>query len=260
MGNMSNKHIDRLISNVIRKRINEAIDNDELNYDMRELSKAFQKANGTYHAKSSDGKWQTGDRVIVHGRTKNIEGTIKDFGENIMTWKEDCDVEFEENGQIKTLLGVPLDRIERVNPNESKKNNNKKLNEEWYPDSDEGLDDYYFGAIMTLQINGVFDNLSTEKVEELNSIGKDGKGIYIENERAYSSVMVTKVNVVPDGFDGYDIDVEVAVSAPDIPTDVIEEEVEDMVWLWIEEQTGIRSPRVYITDVKNVFDNRSRNA
>lgn len=71
--------------------------------------------------------------------------------------------------------------------------------------------------------------------------------------------MVTKVNVTPDGFDGYDITVEVAVSSPDMPIHAIEEEVEDMVWYWIEEQTGVRSPRVYITNEKEVFDRRSIN-
>lgn len=71
--------------------------------------------------------------------------------------------------------------------------------------------------------------------------------------------MVRKVNVVPDGFDGYDVSVEVAVSSPDMPHDAIEDEVEEMVWYWIEEQTGVRSPRVFITDEKPVFDRRSKN-
>lgn len=41
--------------------------------------------------------------------------------------------------------------------------NQKKLNEEWYPDSDEGMDDYYYGAMMTLNVDGVFDELTPEK-------------------------------------------------------------------------------------------------
>lgn len=228
---------------------------DELDYDMREFTKAMQQANGTYHAKSSDGKWQTGDRVIVHGRTKNIEGTIKDFGENIMTWKENCDVDFEENGQIKTLLGVPLDRLERVNPNESKKNNNKKLNEEWYPEDENDISDYSYGAIMTLNVDGMFDEITPEKVQELSAIHDE----YIESANKYTSVMVRKINLVPDGFDGYDVSVEVAVSAPDMPIDEIENETEEMVWLWIEEKLGVRSPRVYVVDEKVVFDRRTKN-
>lgn len=229
---------------------------DELDYDMRQFTKAMQQANGTYHAKSSDGKWQTGDRVIVHGRTKNIEGTIKDFGENMMTWKEDCDVDFEENGQIKTLIGVPLDRLERVNPNESKKNNNKKLNEEWYPEDENDISDYSYGAIMTLNVDGMFDEITPEKVQELSAIHDE----YIESANKYTSVMVRKIKLVPDGFDGYDVSVEVAVSAPDMPIDEIENETEEMVWLWIEEKLGVRSPRVYVVDEKVVFDRRAKNA
>ena len=289
---------------------------DELDYDMREFTKAMQQANGTYHAKSSDGKWQTGDRVIVHGRTKNIEGTIKDFGENIMTWKEDCDVDFEENGQIKTLLGVPLDRLEKISANEGKiheeidtgqvhssqdnedskrhrlkrdeankeinrqirklrqqisnydsngkdttpltnkiKSLKKQLKEAWYPEENDDLSDYSYGAIMKLNVDGVFDDLTPEKVQELQSINDE----YIDNENNYSSVMVRKINLVPDGFDGYDVSVEVAVSAPDMPIDEIENETEEMVWLWIEEKLGVRSPRVYVVDEKVVFDRRTKN-
>lgn len=253
------------LRNIVREALTEISDDDafwkqqhqdELNYDMREFTKAMQQANGTYHAKSSDGKWQTGDRVIVHGRTKNIEGTIKDFGENLMTWKEDCDVDFEENGQIKTLLGVPLDRLERVNPNESKKNNNKKLNEEWYPEEDDDISDYYYGSIMKLDVDGVFDEFSPEQVQEFSAIHDE----YIDNSDKYTSVMIRKINLIPDGFDGYDVSVEVAVSAPDMPIDEIENETEELVWYWIEEKLGVRSQNIHIVDEKVVFDRRTKYA
>ena len=326
-GSLNRAFEESKIDSIVRNVIKEALDDDnafwkqqqkdELDYDMREFTKAMQKANGTYQAKSSDGKWQTGDRVIVHGRTKNIEGTIKDFGENIMTWKEDCDVDFEENGQIKTLLGVPLDRLEKISANEGKiheeidtgqvpssqdnedskrhrlkrneankeissqirklrqqisdyeddgkdttpltnkiKSLKKQLKESWYPEEDDDLSDYSYGAIMKLNVDGMFDDLKPEKVQELQNT----KDEYIENERNYSSVMVRKVILEPDGFDGYDVSVEVAVSSPDMPMDAIEEEVESMVWYWIEEKTGVRSPRVYITDEEEVFDRRSKNS
>lgn len=290
---------------------------DELDYDMREFTKAMQQANGTYHAKSSDGKWQTGDRVIVHGRTKNIEGTIKDFGENIMTWKEDCDVDFEENGQIKTLLGVPLDRLEKISANEGKiheeidtgqvhssqdnedskrhrlkrdeankeinkqirklrqqisdydsngkdttpltnkiKSLKKQLKEAWYPEDEDDISDYSYGSIMKLDVDGVFDELSPERVQELSAIHDE----YIDNSDKYTSVMVRKINLIPDGFDGYDVSVEVAVSAPDMPTDEIENETQELVWYWIEEKLGVRSPNIHIVDEKVIFDRRTKYA
>ena len=115
---------------------------------------------------------------------------------------------------------------------------------------------YSYGAIMKLNVDGVFDDLTPEKVQELQSINDE----YIDNENNYSSVMVRKINLVPDGFDGYDVSVEVAVSSPDMPIHEIEEEVESMVWYYIEQKTGVRSPRVYIVDEKEVFDRRSKNA
>lgn len=101
---------------------------DELDYDMGELTKAFQKMNGKYQAKSRDGKWQTGDRVIVHGKTKNIEGVITDFDVNFMTYEENCDVDYEKDGRTYTMINVPLSRIEKIEgTNESIKVNHGQL-------------------------------------------------------------------------------------------------------------------------------------
>jgi hypothetical protein len=252
----------------IRNMVKEAIDDysddeehwkqeqdDEMSYDMRELTKAMQQANGTYHAKSSDGQFQTGDRVIVHGRTQNIEGVIKDFGTHLMTWEETCDVDYQKDGKTWTLMSVPLNKVEKITANESRNNKGKKLNEEWYPEEDDDLSDYSYGAIMKLNVDGMFDELTPEKVQELQSV----KDEYIDNSNNYSSVMVNQIILQPDGFDGYDVSVEVAVSSPDMPIDAIEEEVESMVWYYIEEKTGVRSPRVYIVDEEEVFDRRSKN-
>jgi len=52
----------------------------------------------------------------------------------------------------------------------------------------------------------------------------------------------------------------VAVTAPDMPMDEIENETQELVWYWIEEKLGVRSPNVYITDEKVVFDRRAKNA
>ena len=266
-------------TNESKSRVNENDDDafwkqqhqDEMNYEMREFIKAMQQENGTYHATSQDGQFQTGDKVIVHGRNQDITGVIKDFGTHLMTWEETCDVNYDKNGDGKmwTLMSVPLTKIEKASEGGIPENKvresvnkvfSKMINEEWYPEEDNPMDDYYYGAMMTLSVDGMFDELTPEKVEELNQIGKNGDGPYIENGQKYSSVMVTKVNLVPDGFDGYDVNVEVAVTSPDMPIDAIEEEVEDMVWYWIEEQTGVRSPRVYITNEKVVFDRRTKYA
>ena len=87
---------------------------EEMRYDMGELSKAFQKSNGTYQATSRNGKFKTGDKVLVHTRKGDIQGVISDFSENFMTYKETADVDFEEDGKTKTLLSCPLDKIEKI--------------------------------------------------------------------------------------------------------------------------------------------------
>ena len=259
-----NRAFESKIRNMVKEALNEYSDDDafwkqeqddEMSYDMKELTKAMQQANGTYHAKSSDGQFQTGDKVIVHGRTQNIEGVIKDFGTHLMTWEETCDVDYQKDGKTWTLMSVPLSKVEKITANESKTKGNKKLNEEWYPEEDDDLSDYSYGAIMKLNVDGMFDELTPEKVQELQSV----KDEYIDNANNYSSVLVRQIILQPDGFDGYDVSVEVAVSSPDMPMDAIEEEVESMVWYYIEEKTGVRSPRVYIVDEKEVFDRRSKN-
>lgn len=87
---------------------------EEMRYDMGEFTKAFQKANGTYQATSMDGKFKTGDKVIVHTRKGDIQGVISDFNENFMTYEETADVDFKENGKIKTLISCPLNKIEKI--------------------------------------------------------------------------------------------------------------------------------------------------
>ena len=90
---------------------------EELNYEVRELQKAFQKQNGTYFAKSENGKFQTGDKVIVHSRRGDIIGTITDFDINIMTWKEQAEIDYVEDGKTMTMLCVPLSKIEKIKEN-----------------------------------------------------------------------------------------------------------------------------------------------
>ena len=87
---------------------------EEMRYEMGELTKALQKANGTYQATSRDGKFKTGDKVVVHTKKGDIQGVISDFSENFMTYKETADVDFEEDGKTKTLMSCPLDKIEKI--------------------------------------------------------------------------------------------------------------------------------------------------
>lgn len=121
------------LKNIIRKTLKESLNkalyeemspedkwvadeeaDEEMRYDMGELSKAFQKSDGTYQATSRDGKFKTGDKVVVHTRKGDIQGVISDFSENFMTYKETADVDFEEDGKTKTLLSCPLDKIEKI--------------------------------------------------------------------------------------------------------------------------------------------------
>ena len=93
-------------------------DEEELNYDMQQLQKAFQKQNGTYHAKSSEGQFQTGDKVVIHTKKHgDIEGVIEDFDVNYMTYEETADVTYfdKEKNKELTMIGVPLSKIEKIN-------------------------------------------------------------------------------------------------------------------------------------------------
>lgn len=119
------RKIDMIVSETLKRALNEVMSpedkwvadeeaDEDMRYEMGELNKAFQKANDTYQATSSDGNFKTGDNVIVHTRKGDIEGVITDFDVNFMTYKETADVEYNENGRTRTLLGCPLDKIEKI--------------------------------------------------------------------------------------------------------------------------------------------------
>ena len=120
-----NRKIDMIVSETLKRALNEVMSpedkwvadeeaDEDRRYEIGELNKAFQKANNTYQATSSDGNFKTGDKVIVHTRKGDIEGVITDFDVNFMTYKETADVEYNENGRTRTLLGCPLDKIEKI--------------------------------------------------------------------------------------------------------------------------------------------------
>ena len=188
---------------------------------------------------------------------------LKDAIEDVMSenevdphWKED--MEFENDFQ-----NLPYANESRKKANQltnkilaevtRRLKANKKLNEEYYPEEDDMMDDYYYGAMMTFSIEGMFDDLSEETIQNLTNTNEE----YCENSNSYCSVMVTKVNVQPDDFGGYDITVEAAVSAPEMPIDAIEEDAENQIWYWFEDKTNTSATRVVITDEREVFDNRT---
>lgn len=76
-------------------------EDEEISYEMAQLQKAFQKENGMYHAKSSDGTFETGDKVVIHTKKGDIEGVIDDFDVNFMTYEETADVKYFDEGRTK---------------------------------------------------------------------------------------------------------------------------------------------------------------
>lgn len=127
---LTESDLHKLIGTSVKRIIKESFDDgnyddeegfdpskEELDWELKQFQKAMQKQNGTYHAKSSDGNFQTGDKVIVH--TKNmgdIEGVIEDFDTNIMTWEDTVDVKYfdEKRGEEMIMLSVPLTKIEKI--------------------------------------------------------------------------------------------------------------------------------------------------
>lgn len=112
------------ISESIKKPVNETAEDDwndienadeDMRYEMGEFTKAMQKENGTYKASSKDGKFNTGDKVIVHLRNGNkINGVISDIDMNYFTYEDQFDIDYaDENGTKKTMICVPASRVEK---------------------------------------------------------------------------------------------------------------------------------------------------
>lgn len=83
---------------------------DELNYEMGEFERAMQKSNGTY--KKTVNGFSVGDRVLVHARKGDFEGTIEDFDTHMMTWEDVMDVKRDSDGF--TVMGVPFNKVEKI--------------------------------------------------------------------------------------------------------------------------------------------------
>lgn len=129
------------------------------------------------------------------------------------------------------------------------------LNEKWYPEDEDDISDYSFGMIAKLTTRNDFE-LDEETIANLENI----KDQNIEYADTYTSVMVRNVVVTCDQFGECSLTIECAVSAPDMPINEIEQEVEEILWYWVEEKTGKRLVSGFDWDSEDtVFDRRSRN-
>jgi hypothetical protein len=111
----------------------------------------------------------------------------------------------------------------------------KVLNEKWYPEDEDDISDYSFGMIAKLSTRSLMQ-LDEETIARLEQVNEEN----IETESSYVNVMVRNVNVSCDEDGDCTLTIECAVSAPDMPINEIEQEVEEILWYWIEEKTGKR--------------------
>ena len=131
----------------------------------------------------------------------------------------------------------------------------KTLNEKWYPEEDDDISDYSFGMIAKLTTRNDFE-LDEETIAKLENIQDE----YAEYSDSYVSVMVRNVVVSCDQYGDCSLTIECAVSAPDMPIHEIEQEVEEILWYWVEEQTGKSLASGFDWESEDtVFDRRSRN-
>lgn len=131
----------------------------------------------------------------------------------------------------------------------------KVLNEKWYPESEDDISDYSFGMIAKLSTRSLMQ-LDEETIARLEQVNDE----YIETESSYVSVMVRNVNASCDEDGDCTLTIECAVSAPDMPINEIEQEVEEILWYWVENITGQSLIAGFDWESEDtVFDSRSRN-
>lgn len=131
----------------------------------------------------------------------------------------------------------------------------KVLNEKWYPEEEDDISDYSFGMIAKLSTRSLMQ-LDEETIARLEQVNEEN----IETESSYVSVMVRNVNASCDEDGDCTLTIECAVSAPDMPIDEIEQEVEEILWYWVENITGQSLVAGFDWESEDtVFDRRSRN-
>lgn len=131
----------------------------------------------------------------------------------------------------------------------------KVLNEKWYPEEEDDVSEYSFGMIAKLSTRSLLQ-LDEETIARLEQVNDE----YIETESSYVSVMVRNVNASCDEDGDCTLTIECAVSAPDMPINEIEQEVEEILWYWVENITGQSLIAGFDWESEDtVFDIRSRN-
>ena len=129
------------------------------------------------------------------------------------------------------------------------------LNEKWYPEDDDDISDYSFGMIAKLSTRSLMQ-LDEDTIAMLEQVNEEN----IETESSYVNVMIRNINVSCDEDGDCSLNIECAVSAPDMPIHEIEQEVEEILWYWIEEKTGEHLVSGFVWDSEDiVFDRRNRN-
>ena len=130
----------------------------------------------------------------------------------------------------------------------------KVLNEKWYPEEEDDISDYSFGMIAKLSTRSLMQ-LDEETIARLEQVNDEN----IETESSYVSVMVRNVNASCDDDGDCTLTIECAVSAPDMPIDEIEQEVEEILWYWVENITGQSLINGFDWESEDtVFDYRNR--
>lgn len=131
----------------------------------------------------------------------------------------------------------------------------KVLNEKWYPEEEDDISDYSFGMIAKLSTRSLMQ-LDEETIARLEQVNDEN----IETQSSYVSVMVRNVNASCDEDGDCTLTIECAVSAPDMPIYEIEQEVEEILWYWVENITGQSLMAGFDWESEDtVFDRRSRN-
>ena len=121
----------------------------------------------------------------------------------------------------------------------------RAINEEWYPENETDIDDYYYGAIFKFKTDLVYFDEDEQIPENFLNI----KDEYIESENTYVSVMVTNIEPEIDETDGsVSFIITAAISAPNMPLDEIEEETTNTVWVWLDNKLNKRFSKVWIVE------------
>ena len=249
---LTESKIREMIAESVRKAMNESENDAWAEYDTEKFFDDFSPTSKRAYLKSRE--------YANKLPNEEFNGWADDLKDELdKSWKDTKDIEKYE----KMADSRPLHRKGSLNRafNESRVSQiisesiKKVLNEKWYPEEEDDISDYSFGMIAKLTTRSDFE-LDEETIAKLENINDEN----VEFEDSYVSVMVRNVVVSCDQYGYCSITIECAVSAPDMPINEIEQEVEEILWYWFEEKTGERLATGFDWDSEDtVFDRRSRN-